>query len=129
MLYENIKDCQEIKEKVWGKEFWISNAPEYCGKVLVLHQQYRCSIHYHKIKKETFLIVSGKVLLEYAPDKKVVLTQGMFITIEPYQGHRFTGLAPISEIIEFSSQHFEHDSYREEVSGKVPDDEWRDINK
>lgn len=130
MLYQYLNDCQETKDKVWGKEFWIANNPDYCGKVLVLNRQHRCSIHYHKIKKETFLVISGMVLLEYEgvePDQKVILKQGMSVTIEPYQKHRFTGLASVSEIIEFSSQHFEDDSYRTIESGKVPDEEWKDI--
>jgi mannose-6-phosphate isomerase-like protein (cupin superfamily) len=127
VLHDSIKDCQETKEKVWGKEFWIVNNENYCGKVLVLNQQHRCSIHYHKLKKETFFVVSGKILLECALEKKLVLTPGMSVTIEQYQGHRFTGLAPISEIVEFSSQHFEHDSYREKPSGKVSDEEWKEM--
>ncbi len=126
MLHEEIKVCQETKEKVWGKEFWIVNNQDYCGKVLVLKERHRCSIHYHKIKKETFLVISGKVLLETGT-KKMILDQGMSVTIVPYLKHRFTGLVPVSEIIEFSSQHFEHDSYRDEPSGKVSDEEWKDL--
>ena len=126
MLHENIENCQDTKDKMWGKEFWIVNNQDYCGKVLVLNQQHRCSIHYHKIKKETFFIISGRVLLE-AGDNKIVLTQGMSLTIVPYMRHRFTGLDEVSEIIEFSSQHFEHDSYRDVESGKVPDEEWKEI--
>lgn len=126
MLHKNIETCQETKDKVWGKEFWIVNNQDYCGKVLVLNQQYRCSMHYHKIKKETFFVASGYVLLEYDPAQRIILTPGMSITIKPFQRHRFTGLAPVSEIIEFSSQHFEDDSYREEPSGKILDEEWED---
>jgi len=107
MIHEEIKNCQEVKEKIWGKEFWISNTPEYCGKVLVLNRQYRCSRHYHKLKKETFFVISGEVLMEYDSGDLKVLRPGMSMTILPYQRHRFTGLAPVSEIIEFSSQHFE----------------------
>ena len=126
MLHESIKVCQAIKEKLWGKEYWIANFPTHCGKLLVLKQKYRCSVHYHKIKEETFFIVSGVVLLEYDDNQRTVMTPGHAITIKPFQRHRFTGLAPISEIIEFSSQHFEDDSYREDPSGKISEQEWED---
>ena len=127
MLYNNIINCQETKEKIWGKEFWIVNNQDYCGKVLVLNRQHRCSMHYHKIKKETFLVVSGKVLLEIE-EQKITLFPGGSVTIVPYTKHRFTGIGSVSEIIEFSSQHFEHDSYRTIESEKISDKEWEIIH-
>ena len=133
MLYELIKTCQQVVDKVWGKELWIVNNQDYCGKVMVLNQKFRCSIHHHQVKKETFLLISGKILLEIQTsdslemDSKIILTPGMSITIMPYTRHRFTGLNPVSEIIEFSSRHFEHDSYRDTTSEEIPDDEWEVI--
>jgi len=49
---------QKVKhvEKVWGSEDWIVNR-EYCGKVLNLNKGFRCSMHYHKNKDETFYVV------------------------------------------------------------------------
>ena len=121
-----INSCQHIEKKIWGEEYWIVNNQDYCGKLLVLNQQYRCSIHHHNIKKETFLVISGKVLLEVG-NESFIMEPGMSMTITPYTKHRFTGLDKVSEIIEFSSQHFETDSYRDEESGKVPDEEWSNI--
>ena len=57
-------------EKVWGHEEWIVNNPKYCGKKLVLKKGYRCSIHKHDIKDETFYILSGTVLLETEFEEK-----------------------------------------------------------
>ena len=109
---------QDIKivPKVWGHERWIVNR-EYCGKILILKKGYRCSMHYHKAKDETFYINKGKVLLEL-DGKKTVLMPGDAQLIMPNQKHRFTGLED-SEIIEFSTHHEDSDSYRDEVSGKV----------
>jgi len=136
MFYENIEICQETKEKVWGKEFWIVNNQDYCGKILVINKQHRCSIHYHKIKKETFLVVSGEILLEVldpammdSDEQKFIFVPGMSITINPYVKHRFTGMAEVSEIIEFSTRHYEQDSYRITKSEKISDDEWEIIKK
>ncbi|MEM3373803.1 MAG: cupin domain-containing protein [Candidatus Woesearchaeota archaeon] len=105
-----------IVKKEWGEERWIVNR-EYCGKILILKKGYRCSMHYHKKKDETFYINKGKVLLEI-DNKKIIMNPGDSQLIRPMQKHRFTGLED-SEIIEFSTHHEDSDSYREELSGKV----------
>ena len=110
---------EEVK-KVWGKEIWIVNR-DYCGKKLILNKGYRCSMHHHKNKDETFYILKGKVLME-TDNKKQIMTEGDSIIIAPNTKHRFTGLEN-SEIIEFSTHHEDEDSYRDELSGKV------DLNK
>ena len=104
--------------KVWGSEEWIVNY-DYCGKKLILKRGFRCSMHYHKKKDETFYIYKGKVLME-ANNKKRIMKEGDSIRITPGVKHRFTGLED-SEIIEFSTHHEDSDSYREEgmLSGKV----------
>ena len=110
--------------KVWGGEYWIVNK-EYCGKKLVLNKGYRCSMHSHKIKDETFLVISGKVLMEVNGERKILsVGDKQYIPINVQ--HRFTGIED-SEIVEFSTHHMEDDSYRETQSGKVPDDEFNRI--
>jgi len=106
----------EIINKVWGHEEIIANR-DYCGKKLVLKKGYRCSIHYHKNKDETFYILKGKVLMEI-DNKKQIMLPGNSVLIEPNTKHRFTGLEE-SEIMEFSSHHDDTDSYRDVLSGKV----------
>lgn len=126
MLNGLIKTCQKEVEKVWGKEYWIINQ-EYCGKLLVLKQGYRSSFHYHKKKKETFLITSGYILLEIEGSDPITMKVGEHITINPYTKHRFTGLSPAPEFIEFASTHSETDSYRDTKSEKIPEEEWKEI--
>jgi len=106
----------EIINKVWGHEEVIVNR-DYCGKKLILNKGFRCSMHYHKNKDETFYILKGKVLMEIGMQKNIMLPNDS-ILIKPGQKHRFTGLED-SEIIEFSTHHDDSDSYREELSGKV----------
>jgi quercetin dioxygenase-like cupin family protein len=113
---------KEEHKKVWGKEVWLANTDLYCGKLLYLDQGYRCSIHYHKIKDETFYIFSGKVLMELE-DFKEVMEAGSSVRVPPYIKHRFTGIED-SIIIEISTQHFEEDSYRETKSEKIKQREW-----
>jgi len=108
-----------IVKKEWGEEHWIVNR-EYAGKKMVLYKNHRCSLHYHKIKDETFYVIKGCVLLELN-DKIKILKPGDSILIKPNDKHRFTGLEE-SEIIEFSTHHYDEDdrdNYRLEFSGKI----------
>lgn len=116
----------EIVPKVWGEEHWIVNA-EYCGKKLVLKKGFRCSIHHHKVKDETFYVISGKVLLE-SDGKSHLLKPGDSFHILPGCKHRFTGLET-SEIIEFSTHHEDSDSYRDSPSGAIPAAEFTEMQK
>ena len=113
--------CGFVK-KVWGHEEWIVNSPKYCGKKLVFLQGYRCSMHYHKIKDETFYLLSGRVLLETTGvdgiEKSRIMTPGDVQHIPTKLLHRVTAIVD-SEVIEFSTFHMEEDSYRIENSGRV----------
>jgi len=106
----------KIVPKVWGEEHWIVNK-DYCGKLLILKKGYRCSLHHHKNKDETFYIVKGKVLMETDGEEQI-MESGDSAHIKPNRNHRFTGLEH-SEIIEFSTHHEEEDSYRDTKSGRI----------
>lgn len=111
----------EYHKKGWGYELWIVNKPEYCGKLLKFEKGKRCSLHYHKEKDETFYLQSGRLLVEmgiYVPDNdhiwnrhEHILTPGQTLHIPQFIAHRMTALED-SELLEFSTQHFEDDSYR-----------------
>ena len=104
-----------IQPKGWGEEHWIHNDDKYCGKVLVLKKGKRCSLHFHVKKTETFYVQKGKVQMELQQKtgerETFVMNPGDVCEITPLLRHRFTGLED-SEIFEFSTQHFEDDSYR-----------------
>ena len=65
-----MKTSSQIKlvPKGWGFEKWIVNKPEYCGKLLYLVKDKKCSWHYHKLKDEVFFIQSGASLLKFSED-------------------------------------------------------------
>ena len=100
---------------MWGREIWIANK-EYCGKLLELDKGGYCSWHFHKNKDETFLVISGKVLM-LVEEKKWVMEPGHCQYIAPFTKHRYVGLKK-SNIIEFSTHHEDSDSYRLKMSGK-----------
>lgn len=103
-------------KKIWGEEKIIINT-EYCGKILSLKKGFRCSLHYHKLKDETFYIIGGWVKMEVGR-KNWIMKPGDVQRIKPGRLHRFSGLTD-AEIIEFSTNHLNSDSYREEVSGEI----------
>ena len=104
-------------EKVWGAETWLCNTPLYCGKILHLKKDFRCSIHNHKLKTEHFHILSGRILMEVG-GKKFIMKLGDTVGISPGTNHRFTGITD-ADILEISTTHFEDDSYRITCSEKV----------
>ena len=107
--------------KGWGFEKWFCNSEKYCGKLLYFVKSKKCSLHYHKLKDETFFIQSGMIRLRYAPvdeEGKIgdqiieaVLSKGDIFHVPPLLAHQMIALED-TELIEFSTQHFDEDSYR-----------------
>jgi rfaE bifunctional protein kinase chain/domain len=115
--FRNNMESTEIVPKLWGYEKWIENNDNYCSKLLSLNKGYQCSLHYHKVKDETFIVTKGHVRLE-VEDKVYHLQEGGFMRIPPGTKHRFTGIED-SLIIEVSTHHEDSDSYRIEESRKA----------
>ena len=109
----------EIKHvsKGWGYEKWIVNKKEYCGKILFFAKGRKCSWHYHKLKDEVFYIRKGKLLVKYSYDEElkkaeeVILEEGDNFYVKTGLNHQMMGLKD-TEMFEFSTQHFDSDSYR-----------------
>lgn len=113
--------------KGWGYELWLVNKKEYCGKLLYFIKDRHCSFHYHKIKDETFYVHSGRLNVEWSMDNDlpqvlkladlphdrgvVVLEPGDTFHVPVGMRHRMTGLTD-TVMFEFSTQHFDEDSYR-----------------
>lgn len=110
--------------KTWGYERWIENNDLYCGKHLHVLPDKWCSLHFHKIKKETFYVIRGELILTYSKNMdidlmylnvldKIILKEGECFTIEPYTLHRFSSnTSTPCDFIEISTHHDDNDSYR-----------------
>ena len=103
--------------KGWGYEKWIVNKKEYCGKLLFFNRDKKCSYHYHKLKDEVFYLQSGKIILRYGVDDDLaqanvtILEIGMSFHIPTGLRHQMEAVED-SELFEFSTEHFDSDSYR-----------------
>jgi len=127
--------------KGWGWEKWLANSELYCGKLLYVVQGKRCSVHFHKLKDETFYVHKGELTLyhttlnglPFAPDEdptvhadwwnkawhqivskyvaRRTLQAGDTFHVPPLMFHQFRARFD-TELFEFSTQHFDEDSYR-----------------
>jgi quercetin dioxygenase-like cupin family protein len=104
--------------KGWGYEKWVVNKQEYCGKLLFFFKGKKCSWHYHKVKDETFYIQSGKIKLLWSNDStdkskanQTILSKGDVWHVKIGQYHQMIALED-TELFEFSTEHFDEDSYR-----------------
>jgi mannose-6-phosphate isomerase-like protein (cupin superfamily) len=106
-----------IEPKGWGREVWIANNLLYCGKILEIRKGKRCSLHFHKVKTESFYLRSGRLLIRVQdsankePVREFELYEGECMDIPPGLLHQMEALED-SELFEFSTPHFESDSYR-----------------
>tara|TARA_R100000805_G_C3625463_1_gene134411 strand:- start:591 stop:950 length:360 start_codon:yes stop_codon:yes gene_type:complete len=116
-----MKNFSKIKfvPKGWGYEKWIVNKEEYCGKILWFAKGKKCSWHYHKLKDEVFYIRKGRLLVAYGYDEDIkkakltILSPGDNFHVKTGLIHQMKALKD-TEMFEFSTQHFDEDSYRVE---------------
>ena len=106
-----------VEPKGWGQEIWIANNPLYCGKILEIRKGRRCSLHYHKLKTESFYLHKGRLKIRVKESvesdrlDEFEISPGDCMDVSPGFVHQMEALED-SELFEFSTQHFETDSYR-----------------
>ena len=116
--------------KKWGLERWLHNDQKYCMKVLEINPGYQSSMHFHRTKEETFLVVQGKIKLEVMPHyrrssevrdvvKRIYLQPFQAYTLEPYTPHRFTAIGGRAIVVEASMRHDDGDVVRLEESKQI----------
>ena len=104
-------------DKGWGWERWICNGPEYCGKLLFFKKGKKCSWHVHRLKDEVFYLQSGRMIVKYSEKDNLENAEELILNpgedFHVYRGLRHQMIAlEDSELFEFSTQHFDSDSYR-----------------
>ena len=81
---------------------------------MVIDANKSSSLHYHKLKDETFYIQEGKILVNTISDdgikKEFEMNKGDVLDIPKGTKHQFIGIAEKSEIFEVSTEHFDDDS-------------------
>ncbi len=87
----------------------------YCKKLLFLFKNQTHPTQYHKIKKETFFVLYGKIILVSNNKKKMTLKAGDTYTIMPFEKHKFKCVSKNGAVIEeLSSESIKSDSFYED---------------
>ena len=100
-----------------GYEKWNVNSPEYCGKILFFARDRKCSWHYHVLKDEVFYIQSGAIQVYYSTGDSLetadtkILIEGDKFHVPRGMRHQMVALKD-SLMFEFSTEHYDSDSYR-----------------
>ena len=104
----------KVVNKTWGRETWIVNTEDYCGKKMYVKDMWSSSgkYHYHMIKDETFYVLRGGLILDIMGIGRVILCAGESRRIKPNTPHRFRASSPYGCLfIEFSTHHEDSDSH------------------
>ncbi len=105
-------------DKSWGHEVWIENNDEYCGKELHFDRAHGAtSIHFHVLKRETMYCVVGSFRIHCVDHQNgemyaVDLEPGESLEIPRLVAHSIESLEDNSLLLEFSTRHYDEDSYR-----------------
>ncbi len=117
-------------EKKWGSEFIISDQP-HAAKIMTLKPNTQVSMHFHREKSETFILIKGAMVVEVVDLKigkntKIILEKPYSsITLPVDTPHTFycpSGQTEETVFIEASTEDQTHDNYRLYASrGESPD--------
>lgn len=79
-------------EKPWGYEELVEINDKYVVKKLFMKKGHKCSIQYHELKRETIVVLNGKLNIYIGPTQEAleckVYEHSDSVTIEPYTVHR-----------------------------------------
>ena len=100
----------ELPKKVlkpWGHEIWWARTERYVGKLLHVKKGESLSLQYHRVKDETVMVQSGRMLFETRGQdetelRRVEMTPGQAFHITPGTVHRMTALEDC-DIVEVST--------------------------
>ena len=115
---EYLNKNTKIVLKGWGKEFWIANKSDYCGKLLIFDFNKRCSWHFHRLKDETFCVQDGQFKITYGwsddlnEAQNITLNKGDTFYVQRGLRHSMLALTNQAILVEISTEHFDEDSYR-----------------
>lgn len=83
--------CKHV-DKPWGYEELVDCNDRYVVKKLFMKAGHACSTQYHKLKRETIVVFSGKLKISTGPTLDALTSRvfeaGESITIEPYTVHQ-----------------------------------------
>jgi quercetin dioxygenase-like cupin family protein len=84
----------EVTEKPWGNENLIFQGFGYAVKKITLDPNQKTSLHYHRIKHETIMVLEGELRIyiddKISPPNTKVFTAGSYLAIAPEIIHQMS---------------------------------------
>jgi mannose-6-phosphate isomerase-like protein (cupin superfamily) len=120
---------REYVAKKWGMEEILIHNDKYTCKFLWITPGFRCSLHYHILKHETFIALDGIVIVEYyiGTQRIETLLVGRnrdALTLPPGTKHRFWSMGGDGGLLlEVSTPHSDEDVVRLVPSEEMPNHE------
>jgi mannose-6-phosphate isomerase-like protein (cupin superfamily) len=102
--------------KGWGaEEIWVTN-DHYCSKFMHFNAGASFSMHFHRDKVETWLVMSGtfklvKLDTSNASEVELILLPGMIVHNDPLEPHQLFAITQ-GTILEVSTPDSVEDNYR-----------------
>ena len=93
-------------EKPWGHELVWAHTDRYVGKILHVKAGERLSLQYHRVKDETIMLLSGRLMFEHYRDGEPPVSTELAVRepfhISPGLRHRMIALEDC-DIVEVST--------------------------
>src|SRR6266852_9249614 len=95
---KRIREPVRIVPKGWGREVWIANGDRYCGKILEISKGRKCSLHFHKLKDESFYLRAGRLKVRVMESagatemEEFILEAGLWMEIPVGLVHEVDGI-------------------------------------
>jgi mannose-6-phosphate isomerase-like protein (cupin superfamily) len=97
-------------EKPWGYELIWAKTKDYVGKILHINAGHKLSLQYHKVKEETIIVASGKMLFVFEDEngqmQEIPLGPGQAHHIPTGRKHRMISVETC-DVYEVSTPHLD----------------------
>lgn len=103
-----------FRDQFWADMLWTMVNREFAGKKIYFRQGNNSSLHFHRLKTETYFVHSGKLFLRFkagkGEDRFFVLEPGQAVDILPGLVHQAGGLED-TVIMEVSTRDYDADAF------------------
>jgi len=97
-------------EKPWGYELIWAKTNDYVGKILHIKKGHKLSLQYHRVKEETIMVSTGKMLFVIEDDhgqmQEVELSAGQAHHVAVGRKHRMIAIEDC-DVFEVSTNHLD----------------------
>lgn len=108
----------KVIDKGWGREIIFASNKFYCGKMLCFDKAgAKCSMHYHAMKMETWMVTNGSFKVWFVDTNNAVLyteelKSGDVWHNNAFFPHQLEAMEDDSVIVEVSTADMPEDNYR-----------------